>query len=308
MLTALVLLGLLPLAVLPFLGREPNSKKENAAPSALPAATGSVFGARGGTHYAIVASDGEQAIASFKPGEDAVDIDLTGMPGEIFYSTHTDEGGVALAFNSDAGESMTLRFAGLSHSPKDDIRLTMPDPDASEAAMVMLSDVVEVMSHNNAEPAEDLAAARTQSGRPEQTIPNARETAPSPTHAESGSQTSQESTLPKPRPPAPNTPPSPENTAEGLPAEAGDWATDPEADLRPMASVEIVEGFVAGEDVLRIFVEGDPGEPKVDVSASPDGLDAWVTLDGALVAILRGAASATIWDIYLETKPKDAVA
>ncbi|MEM6324516.1 MAG: hypothetical protein AAF748_12555 [Pseudomonadota bacterium] len=90
---------------------------------------------------------------------------------------------------------------------------------------------------------------------------------------------------------------------------AAAWDRDLEEEARAGAAlyaVEEVTGFIAGEDVLRLSVPGMGPSPQIDVSPSPDGGDSWVRVDGALVAVLKGEPSATIWDIYLEAEANTA--
>ncbi|WP_108484391.1 calcium-binding protein [Oceaniglobus ichthyenteri] len=66
---------------------------------------------------------------------------------------------------------------------------------------------------------------------------------------------------------------------------------------------ELVD-FVPGEDFLRISLNPQSGGAgDVVVSASENGLDGVVQVDGKTVAVLRGAPDATLTDIYVETSP-----
>ncbi len=59
--------------------------------------------------------------------------------------------------------------------------------------------------------------------------------------------------------------------------------------------------FRVGEDFLRLSLDPQTmplGEAAVEVVPSADGADALVSVDGTLIAILRGAAGATASDVY----------
>lgn len=67
----------------------------------------------------------------------------------------------------------------------------------------------------------------------------------------------------------------------------------------------IITDFEVGEDFLRVSLNpniGENGDPDVVVEASPNGEDGHVIVNGDLVAILRGAPTATSSDIYAEVR------
>jgi hypothetical protein len=67
-----------------------------------------------------------------------------------------------------------------------------------------------------------------------------------------------------------------------------------------------VTDFVVGEDFLRVSLNphiGENGEPDIIVEPSMDGNDGMVIVNGDLVAILRGAPTATVSDVYAEVRP-----
>lgn len=71
------------------------------------------------------------------------------------------------------------------------------------------------------------------------------------------------------------------------------------------APVEVAD-FTVGEDFLRVTLDpqiGETGAPEVSVAPSADAADALVTVNGDLVAILRGAPEATVSDVYAEVVP-----
>ncbi|MEL6168831.1 MAG: hypothetical protein AAFR35_09065 [Pseudomonadota bacterium] len=73
--------------------------------------------------------------------------------------------------------------------------------------------------------------------------------------------------------------------------------------------VRVIEGFVPGETILELSVDGDPYAPPpvIDVETTDNGLDAVITIDGAIAAILPGGAGATLNDIRLDLS-QEAVA
>lgn len=66
-----------------------------------------------------------------------------------------------------------------------------------------------------------------------------------------------------------------------------------------------ITDFQRGADFLRVSLnpELDHGELSVDVSASEDGADSLVSVNGELVAILRGTPDATASDVLVEVTP-----
>jgi hypothetical protein len=69
------------------------------------------------------------------------------------------------------------------------------------------------------------------------------------------------------------------------------------------APAEILD-FAVGEDFLRVTL--DPEEfsavPPFEVRASINGMDGEVVVDGTIIAYLRGAATASVADLYVEVK------
>jgi Ca2+-binding RTX toxin-like protein len=66
-----------------------------------------------------------------------------------------------------------------------------------------------------------------------------------------------------------------------------------------------VTDFVVGEDFLRVSLNphiGENDEPDILVEPSTDGNDGMVIVNGDLVAILRGAPTATVSDVYAEVR------
>ncbi|MGR3292093.1 MAG: hypothetical protein ACU0C9_12990 [Paracoccaceae bacterium] len=63
-----------------------------------------------------------------------------------------------------------------------------------------------------------------------------------------------------------------------------------------------IKDFQAGQDVLHVLVEPGSiiGDLDVDLQVSDDGLDALVYIEQQLVAILKGAPTATAADIIVE--------
>lgn len=77
-----------------------------------------------------------------------------------------------------------------------------------------------------------------------------------------------------------------------------------------MNGPERIDGFRPGEDILHITLEArlvQGAAPRVAVIPDPDGAGAQVSLDGQVVALLPGAAEATLADVHLDRVP-DAVA
>lgn len=64
-----------------------------------------------------------------------------------------------------------------------------------------------------------------------------------------------------------------------------------------------VTNFTSGEDFLRISLNPElasSGTPDISVAPSEDGSDGVVTVNGDVVAVLRGAPGATVADVYVD--------
>ncbi|MCK0141557.1 calcium-binding protein [Aliiroseovarius sp. F20344] len=77
----------------------------------------------------------------------------------------------------------------------------------------------------------------------------------------------------------------------------------PEGDDR--AHVAEITDFETGKDFLRISLdpESDNSDLSVAVQTSDNGEDGVVTVGGQVVAILKGAPTASVHDIYVEVRP-----
>lgn len=71
-----------------------------------------------------------------------------------------------------------------------------------------------------------------------------------------------------------------------------------------IGAAEVMD-FEPGLDFLRVSLNPDldHGDLTVTVAPSPDGLDAQVSVDGQIVAILRGAVDATASDVLVDVTP-----
>jgi len=72
------------------------------------------------------------------------------------------------------------------------------------------------------------------------------------------------------------------------------------------ADIAEIKDFEVGQDFLRVSLNGhhgDQDEPLIHVEPSADGRDGMVSVNGALVAILRGVPTATSDDIYADVQP-----
>lgn len=69
-----------------------------------------------------------------------------------------------------------------------------------------------------------------------------------------------------------------------------------------------IEGFQIGEDILQISLSPDVAQDQtvVTVVQSDDGQDSLVFVGGHLAAVLKGVASATVADVYVDTNWLDA--
>lgn len=79
------------------------------------------------------------------------------------------------------------------------------------------------------------------------------------------------------------------------------WLYPDGEDGMPVAQIT---DFETGRDFLRISLDEDGGHSDLtcEVSPSDDGQDGVVTVDGQVVAILKGAPDATVHDIYVEVR------
>ncbi len=142
MLAALLLLGVLPLAMMDFDrlgdGEDDDAPGDDASDSGLrPEGTGDLLDdlpeeeealrPRGdGMLFRYGASDGAVTIEGFQPGVDRVAVDVSGMQGTVDVAVQPGDEGVALTLTEEgaAGAGLSLSFAGLEVLPAEDIVLS----------------------------------------------------------------------------------------------------------------------------------------------------------------------------------------
>ena len=93
-----------------------------------------------------------------------------------------------------------------------------------------------------------------------------------------------------------------EDTATGGSGSDVFWLYHDGADAGGSADVM---DFEVGQDFLRVSLNpsiGENGEPEVIVQPSDDGLNRIVMVNGDLVAVLHGAPTATVSDVYAEVR------
>ncbi len=157
MLAALLLLGVLPFAAMPFfeggtLADGPERPADDDGPGD-PADTGGPGDllddvaepaqeddAPEGESYQFAADAQEATLYAFEPGLDSVDIDLTGAAGDITYDMAQGAEGAVLSIALGGDGVLTLHFEGLTEVPSGDIALTLTDDDTDEPFTLALSD------------------------------------------------------------------------------------------------------------------------------------------------------------------------
>ena len=163
MLAALLLLGILPLAAMPFMegakvadGDPGEGAPEE--PEAPDARTGiddmlgdDDAGGDGpdgddgpdGEVYRLGAEAGEAVLPGFEPGVDMVEVDLSTIAGDIYYDTVETPEGSAIGLSVGEDEVLTLRFPDLAQLPAGDISLSLTDDETGEVYTVLLSDALD---------------------------------------------------------------------------------------------------------------------------------------------------------------------
>ncbi len=280
MLAAMLLLGLLPLAALPILHDEapdPDDDEMGGAPVAAP-----VPGPEDGAVHEVGAGSGAVVIADFEPGRDLVEVDLTGIAGDPVFEVSAPEDGARVVFPLGGDAAVSVGFPGLSAVPAGDILLKLAEQSSGAVYVVSLAEAI------------DGAGTHGDDGGADVLDPDDPD-AP----GEPGPVVDPAEVLEPDDPDAPGTP-------GPLPGDGGVIDPDPPDAGEPgrgtAAGIPVVEGFRAGEDVLRVILQRDAfaGAPEIRVAPSPDGADALVTVDGTLVAVLPGAPDATAADIHVD--------
>lgn len=66
-----------------------------------------------------------------------------------------------------------------------------------------------------------------------------------------------------------------------------------------------ITDFVVGEDFLRVSLDPEMDRPDIeyDVQPSSDGRDGLVTINGKVIAVLKGTPNASIHDVFVEIRP-----
>lgn len=171
MLASLLFLGLLPFAAMPFMqGVEINDEGVDDAGADTSSDAGDMLDSIEGTDvqtaagglmsdpgetYTLDAQSGETVFDQFEAGVDFIEIDLTGIDGDVHFDTLSDEEGSTVSFSVSEETVSTLHFPGLAEVPAGDISLTLSDAETGAPIQVFLSDEL-------SEPADtdiDMAAA-----------------------------------------------------------------------------------------------------------------------------------------------------
>lgn len=157
MLAALLLLGIFPFVAMPVLqsaeadeGYRPEDNENaevNTDFASDPAseeytALEPALGEEIGRSYSVDATPGTTVMQGFDPGQDSVEMDLTGVSGDIFFDMASNEYGSVLSVSVGEDAVATLVFEGLGAVPVGDVFLTMADDETGEPFEMSLSDAL----------------------------------------------------------------------------------------------------------------------------------------------------------------------
>ncbi|KMW58690.1 Alkaline phosphatase [Candidatus Rhodobacter oscarellae] len=167
MLAALIILGLVPLAALPFLvevdsdaddqaddgaaaeagGAEPQSQVVPLEDVVSPegddptGASGDEAGATGEI-YSLDSGSGDMTIESFEPDRDIVELDLSGTTGGILFEAMDTPDGAMARFDIGGEAEISILFQDQGEVPADDIMLRLPDAVDGSIFEISLSDAL----------------------------------------------------------------------------------------------------------------------------------------------------------------------
>ena len=157
MLAALLLLGLLPLAMIPLEDVSDDGANDPDGAADPPNVTTTIGGnpdvgdpPEDGAVYQLTGQAGETVIPDFSPGTDLVEVDLTAMSGEIVFDMATSADGAWVSFAVGDNLTATVEFTSLAEIPYGDIILKMIDDETGEMFEQTLGDVF-ALSPNGAE-------------------------------------------------------------------------------------------------------------------------------------------------------------
>ena len=191
MLAALLLLGLLPLAVLPMAGDDtPDDDDDSSSSQSETETEQTVVGqssmleeaefdegpkffddempqilpseepvdAQEGVLHSLDSSAGETVIDGFEPGTDFVELDLTDVQGDVFFDMTSTSEGASVAFSVGQQTVTTVTFSGLSEVPADDIMLELQDETTGEPFEISLADAYASIENAGLDPMDPDAA------------------------------------------------------------------------------------------------------------------------------------------------------
>lgn len=236
-------------------------------------------------------------VTGFRPGTDRLILHL-GAEETVVRAETDDEGNACLLLDAGAQDCL-ITFVGLPELPLTDIDVALTDPTTGETTAFALAEVIAPP----AGPGEEVPLEPEPGDRPD-------------TPAGAGDEDVSLEPEPGDRPDYPTGPGDEDVPLEPEPGDVGD-VLSPEADLpvpgptgadgpyraygAPEDSPAEVIAFAPGEDLLHITLDPALHDvlPVVAVHPAANGADGEVTIDGRLVAVLRGGAGATPADLQV---------
>lgn len=154
MLSALLLAGLLPLAVLPFVpageeavGNDDQDDADTVTAETDAGETGELLqcmlGEEGGALHQFDASMGSTDITGFSPGTDLVEVDLTNVSEDIYFDLYEQGESSSFSVTSGPDQVATVNFPDLETVPQGDVFLRLSDPEDGSAYQVSLAEAIE---------------------------------------------------------------------------------------------------------------------------------------------------------------------
>lgn len=149
MLAAIILLGLLPLAAMPLFessGADDDaqgSESEEATTETIDLTENNDGEPVEGAIFSFDATPGTSEISEFQEGQDMVTLDLSSVPGTIYFDEGSDSNGAIVSFSTSEEAATSIRFNGFQDVPTDDITLRLTDDESGEIVEMSLADAIQ---------------------------------------------------------------------------------------------------------------------------------------------------------------------
>lgn len=283
-------------------------------------ATEPEIGAEAGDDYLVTRGSGETVFSDFTAEEDLITLRLEGDgEGAFAVKPMLDENakpiGISLSYVVEQDETI-LSFPGHDVLPTGDISVERVDPENGDTVLYTLSELGDfgpiapndpsVADEAGPEGAEDdVVLVPNDPDLPDEAGPAGREDGAvlMPEGAEvyaTGASTGEGADMLYGSPSNDMLLLDTQDMASGGAGADEFWL---DIGVAPVANAVVITDFAEGEDMLRIIL--DPSDDyvraaNVEVRVTEDGHSSQVTINGAVVAVLRGAPNVTLDDVVVE--------